>query len=208
MLPLSHDEVVHGKGSLIGKMPGDEWQQFANLRLLLGMQWAAPGKKLLFMGGEFGQRTEWDHESELEWPLISEEPHRGVSALVADLNDLYRKTPAMHAADTDPSGFSWIVGDDAENGVVAFLRLADGHDPVLVVANHTPSVLHDYMVGVPEPGRWVRILSTDDSRYGGSGAGTGEAESGEGSHGRPHSLTLTVPPLAVSFFTPTRGRGN
>jgi 1,4-alpha-glucan branching enzyme len=209
VLPLSHDEVVHGKGSLLGKMPGDRWQRFANLRLLLAAEWTTPGKKLLFMGGEFGHEAEWDHESELEWGLLSNADHAGVSALVAQLNRLYRSLPALHRADAEPIGFEWVIGDDAGNSILAFLRRAPGADPALVVANFTPAVHHGYRVGVPIHGTWEEILSTDETQYGGSGVVNGTLEtSAERAHGHPQSVLMSVPPLALVVFMPAREREN
>jgi 1,4-alpha-glucan branching enzyme len=206
VLPLSHDEVVHGKGSLLSRSPGDRWQQFATLRLLLASQWGAPGKKLLFMGGEFGQWAEWDHESELDWALLAEPDHAGVRDLVRDLNDLYRSQPALHRGDCVPTGFEWVVGDDAANNVTVSLRKADGAAPVLVVANHSPSVVDDYRIGVPEPGRWVTLLTSDDRVYGGSGIGGGHFDAEPvRAHGRLDSIVVPTPPLGVLFVTPERG---
>jgi len=208
MLPLSHDEVVHGKGSLIGKMPGDDWQKFANLRLLLGHQWSQPGKKLLFMGGEIGQWSEWGHDGSIEWSLLEHAPHRGIRDWVADLNRLYRETPALHEGDCEPSGFEWVAGDDADNSVISFLRRgSDPDDVVLCVLNFTPVVRERYRVGVPGGGFWEEILNGDAERYGGSGVGNGGGGSAEErpSHGRSHSLTLTLPPLAALFLRPRAG---
>ena len=204
VLPLSHDEVVHGKGSLIGKMPGDEWQQFANLRSLFGYMWTHPGKKLLFMGGEFGQRREWGHDGELEWGVAESGGHAGVQQFVADLNLVYRDEPALHQIDFAPEGFEWIVGGDAGNSVVAFLRKpADKKaPPLLVVCNFTPVPRSDYVIGVPQPGFWKEILNSDAERYGGGGWGNlGGVESrNEPCAGRPHSLSLTLPALSVVVF--------
>lgn len=206
VLPLSHDEVVHGKGSLLSKMPGDRWQQFANLRLLLAYQWTTPGKKLLFMGGEFGQWVEWDHEKELDWALSTQPGHAGIQALVRDLNIVYRETAALHREDTLPSGFEWVVGDDASNSVTVFLRKASGAPPALVVANHSPVVHHEYRVGVPSPGMWTSVLSTDHESYGGSGVLTGSAESQPmPAHGHPQSIAITTPPLGLSILVPSAG---
>lgn len=206
-LPLSHDEVVHGKGSLLGRMPGDDWQRFANLRLLLGSMFGQPGKKLLFMGTELAQQREWDHDSELDWWLLEQPGHAGVQRLVADLNALYRATPALHEQDCDPAGFQWLVADAAEDSVLAYLRLAapaeDGSvDQVLVVANHTPSPRTNYRIGVPCAGRWDEVLNSDAEVYGGSGWGNfgGVDATPVPAHGRPHSVNLTLPPLAVTFF--------
>lgn len=203
VLPLSHDEVVHGKGSLLGKMPGDDWQKFANLRLLLGYMYASPGKKLLFMGGEIGQWREWDHEGELDWPLLGHEPHRGIRRWVADLNRLYCAEPALHSRDCGDIGFQWVEPSDAGSSVVAFLRWGrEDRDVVLAVGNFTPVVRTGYRVGVPYPGRWAEILNGDATAYGGSGQGNlGGVDAEEvPAHGFPRSLSLTLPPLAMLFF--------
>ena len=209
ILPLSHDEVVHGKGSLLSRLPGDRWQQFANLRLLLGSQWAAPGKKLLFMGGEFGQWAEWDHEAELDWALLEKPEHAGIQRLVRDLNDLYRSQPALYETDCVASGLEWIVGDDAENTVTAFLRRTESAPPVLVVANHSPAVNSAYRIGVPDSDRWTCLLSTDDETYGGSGVGAASVETEPvPAHGRPQSITVSTPPLGVLFLSPESRKAN
>lgn len=200
ILPLSHDEVVHGKGSLLGRMPGDRWQRFANLRAYYGFMWAHPGKKLLFMGGEFAQDREWDYGNSLDWHLLESAPHRGVQALVRDLNALYRKTPALHALDCDPAGFQWIELNDADNSVLSFVRLGpEGTNPVLIACNFTPVVRGMYRLGVPRAGLWREVLNTDDTRYGGSGVvARGSAVADERYwHGRSHSLSITLPPLAT-----------
>ncbi len=200
VLPLSHDEVVHGKGSLIGKMPGDDWQQFANLRALYGLMWAHPGKKLLFMGGEFGQRREWTHEGELEW-WVSELPgHAGVRRFVADLNRLYRAEPALFELDFSPDGFEWIEGDDALLSVVVFLRRPRNDRAVLLVAcNFTPVPRTNYVVGVPYGGAWREVLNSDATLYGGGGWGNlgGVQAAPVPAAGRPQSLTLTLPALST-----------
>ncbi len=205
-LPLSHDEVVHGKGSLLGKMPGDDWQQFANLRLLYGYQWTQPGKKLLFMGGELAPRNEWHHDDTLDWSLHDVPAHAGVRRWLADLNRLYRDEPALHAGDCDPAGFSWVVGDDAEHSVFVYLRHdpRGEHRPVLVVVNATPAVHHNYRVGVPSEGPWREIANSDDVAYGGSGVVTSEPLETHpvDSHGQHQSILLTVPPLAVAILAP------
>jgi 1,4-alpha-glucan branching enzyme len=199
VLPLSHDEVVHGKGSLIGRMPGDAWQQFANLRLLLGYLWTHPGKKLLFMGGEFGQRPEWNHDTALEWFVIEHAEHAGVQRWVRDLNRLYRGEPALHQRDFDARGFEWIDCEDRDTSVLAFLRRAADGSAVAVVCNFTPVARLNYVVGVAAGGRWRELLNSDARDYGGSGMGNlGGVEAAPiGAHGRPFSLTLTLPPLAV-----------
>jgi 1,4-alpha-glucan branching enzyme len=205
VLPLSHDEVVHGKGSLIGKMHGDEWQQFANLRALYGYMWAHPGKKLLFMGGEFGQRREWQHEESLEWHVLQYPLHAGVQRWVRDLNAFYRATPALYQRDFTADGFEWIDVHDHENSVLSFLRRdRSGEGVVVVVCNFTPVPRENYRVGVPFGGRWVERLNSDAHDYGGSGKGNfGGVEAAPlGSHGRTHSVYLTVPPLGVLYLTP------
>ncbi|MCB1495069.1 MAG: 1,4-alpha-glucan branching protein GlgB [Bauldia sp.] len=200
VLPLSHDEVVHGKGSLIGKMPGDAWQKFANLRAYFGFMWTHPGKKLLFMGGEFAQEREWNHDQSLDWHLLDHAPHREVQALVRDLNHLYRSLPALHVRDADPGGFEWVEATDADNSVYAYLRFGNqGDAPVLVVCNFTPVVREGYRLGVPRDGRWVERLNTDAAAYGGSNVGNGGAVVAESTpwQGRPASLSVTLPPLAT-----------
>ncbi|MDP2239810.1 MAG: 1,4-alpha-glucan branching protein GlgB [Burkholderiales bacterium] len=203
MLPLSHDEVVHGKGALIGKMPGDDWQQFANLRLLFGYQWAHPGKKLLFMGAEFGQRREWQHEESLEWHVLEYPRHQGVRRWMGDLNHLYRSEPALHDLDFSAAGFEWIDCDDWETSVLSFMRKdKHGGDLVLVLCNFTPIPRVNYAVGVPRAGYWRELLNSDAAIYGGSGVGNfgGLEAAPVGAHGRYHSLTVTLPPLSIVFF--------
>ena len=210
MLPMSHDEVVHGKSALIGKMPGDGWQQFANLRLLYGYMWAHPGKKLLFMGGEFGQRREWAHEDSLDWHLLQYAEHEGLRRWVADLNRLYRAEPALHSVDFDPAGFEWVERRDAENSVLSFLRRPRGGGaPVLAVCNFTPVPRVNYVVGVPSGGRWGELANSDATLYGGSGMGNlgGVEAAPVPAHGRFHSLTLTVPPLAALLFRSEASHG-
>lgn len=203
VLPLSHDEVVHGKGSLLGKMPGDDWQKFANLRLLLGYMYAQSGKKLLFMGGEIGQWQEWHHDESLDWPLLQDAPHAGVQRWVQDLNRCYRGELALHELDTDPAGFEWIDAGDVESSIICFLRKGhSSHDTVLVVCNFTPVPRHYYRVGVPRGGSWIELLNSDAHEYGGSGQGNfgGVWAAPVRFHGRPYSLTITLPPLGVVFF--------
>ncbi|MBS0579807.1 MAG: 1,4-alpha-glucan branching protein GlgB [Proteobacteria bacterium] len=204
VLPLSHDEVVHGKGALIGKMPGDEWQQFANLRLLLGYMWAHPGKKLLFMGGEFGQRREWQHEESLEWHVLQYPLHQGVQRWIRDLNRLYRATPALHARDFDHAGFTWIDCEDADRSVVAFLRRDAAGATALVVCNFTPVPRPAYRIGVPQAGRWQERLNSDAADYGGSGLGNLGALQSQAvpAHGYDQSLEVGLPPLALLILTP------
>jgi 1,4-alpha-glucan branching enzyme len=200
ILPISHDEVVYGKHSLLGKMPGDRWQRFANLRAYLGFMWAHPGKKLLFMGSEIAQEREWNHDAEIDWPLLGDPAHAGVQRLVRDLNRLYAAEPALHARDARADGFRWLVGDDRANSVFAFLRMADeATAPVLVVCNMTPVPRHGYSIGVPNAGRWREIANTDSRFYGGSDLGNdGEVHTlDQPAHGQPHSVVLTLPPLAT-----------
>jgi 1,4-alpha-glucan branching enzyme len=205
MLPLSHDEVVYGKGSLIGKMPGDPWQRFANLRTLLGYMYAQPGKKLLFMGGDFAQWQEWDHESALDWHLLDDPRNEGARRCVERLNRLYRDEPALHQGDCDPEGFRWVEVNDRANSVVAFLRRAISvEDVILVAANFTPVPRESYRLGVPHPGPWDELFNSDAEEYAGSGMGNmGRVEAGDSpSHGQPCSLALTLPPLSVVFLKP------
>jgi 1,4-alpha-glucan branching enzyme len=203
LLPLSHDEVVYGKGSLLGKMPGDEWRKFANLRLLLGYMYAQPGKKLLFMGGEFGQWSEWAHDASLDWHLLQYETHRGLQRWIQDLNRLYRKEPALHRFDFNPERFEWIDCSDADNSVISLLRKSGDGDPTVMVAcNFTPVPRQNYRIGVPYHGNWREALNSDAELYGGSGYGNmGGLETVPiPSHNQPCSLTLTLPPLAILFF--------
>ena len=208
MLPLSHDEVVHGKGSLIGKMHGDDWQRFANLRSLYGYMWAHPGRKLLFMGGELAQWREWSHDRDLDWYLLDSPMHSGVQRLIRDLNALYRSTPALHERDDSPEGFQWIDAGNADQNVVSFLRRdATGHPGVAVVANLAPVVREGFLVGLPLAGRWREAINTDASEYGGSGVGNlGSVEATEGGwNGQPFSARLTLPPLSVTWLTAPEG---
>jgi 1,4-alpha-glucan branching enzyme len=203
VLPLSHDEVVHGKGSLIGKMPGDLWQKFANMRLLFAYMYAQPAKKLLFMGGEFAQWAEWSHEASLEWHLLQHESHRGVQNWMADLNRAYRAERALHELDCDPAGFEWIDGSDSQQSMLSFMRRSkNGDEIVAVVFNFTPVPRHNYRIGVPHGGYWREILNSDAEAYGGTGFGNlGGAEAQDiPSHGRTHSLNLIVPPLGTVFL--------
>jgi 1,4-alpha-glucan branching enzyme len=208
ILPFSHDEVVHGKGSMIGKMPGDPWHKFANLRLLYGYMYGHPGKKLLFMGSEFAQVREWNHDRGLDWPLLGDERHAGVLRLVRDLNGVYRAEPAMHQMDDDPSGFQWIDCHDSEHSVVSFLRRArDGEDFVVMVLNFTPVPREGYRIGVPRAGTYREILNSDASVYGGTGRGNlGTSETVNAtSHGYSHSLELVLPPLSFLLLKPNPG---
>ncbi len=204
VLPLSHDEVVHGKGSLIGKMPGDEWQQFASLRLLYGYMWTHPGKKLLFMGGEFGQRREWQHEESLEWHVLAFPLHAGVQRWVGDLNRLYRESAALHELDFSAAGFQWLDCDDADVSVIAFLRRGASGTVALIACNFTPVPRESYRIGVPQAGRWHERLNSDAADYGGSGQGNLGALDSEAvaAHGQSQSLQLRLPPLAIVILTP------
>jgi len=205
ILPLSHDEVVHEKSALIGKMPGDEWRKRANLRLLFGYMFTHPGKKLLFMGGEFGQWSEWNHETGLEWRLLQYAPHRGIRRWVTDLNRLYRREPALHERDADPAGFEWIDFSDVEKSVISYMRRGwSGDDVILVACNCTPVPHYNYRVGVPFGGFWKEMLNSDATEYGGSGVGNlGGVEAEQvPAHGQPWSLPLTLPPLGAVIFAP------
>jgi 1,4-alpha-glucan branching enzyme len=198
VLPLSHDEVVHGKGSLLGKMPGDRWQRFANLRAYFGYMYGHPGKKLLFMGGEFAQVREWNHDRSLDWHLLADGAHAGVQRLVGDLNRTYRGLPALHQLDAESAGLEWIVSDRPFS-VVAFVRRArEPDDFAIVVSNFTPVVRHGYRLGVPAGGRYVEAINTDAAIYGGSDVGNGSLEASPlGAHGKPYSIEVTLPPLAT-----------
>ncbi|MGB6230617.1 MAG: 1,4-alpha-glucan branching protein GlgB [Litorimonas sp.] len=205
ILPLSHDEVVHGKGSLMTRMPGDDWQRFANLRAYYGFMWAHPGKKLLFMGGEFGQWGEWQADAQLSWDQADAAPHAGVSALVAELNAQYRDTPALHQLDYSPNGFQWIEGGAQADNVIAFLRWDEARrSPLLCVCNFSPVPRMDYRIGVPMGGSWAEVMNTDAETYGGSGVGNlGRRDAVEQHwHGQPHHLPLNLPPLATVWFAP------
>jgi 1,4-alpha-glucan branching enzyme len=211
LLPLSHDEVVHGKGSLLGKMPGDEWKRFAGLRALLAFMWAHPGKQLLFMGSEFGQGSEWSAERGLDWWVLDYELHEGVRRLVRDLNRGYRATPALWALDSSPEGFSWIDANDAAGNVLSFLRFAgdggggvDGPGVIACIANFAGHPHEGYRVGLPQAGRWRELINTDAYGYGGSGTGNlGVVEAvAEPCHGQPASAQLTLPPLGVLWLVP------
>jgi 1,4-alpha-glucan branching enzyme len=199
ILPLSHDEVVHGKGSLYGRVPGDAWQKLATLRAYFTFMWTHPGKKLLFMGGEIAQIGEWNHDGEIGWELLSDPGHAGVQRLVGDLNRLHRDQPALHRQDAESAGFSWIVGDDAENSVYAYERRAEGQAPVIVIVNMTPVPRERYRVGVPQVGFWRELLNTDAADYGGSNIGNSGGVDAEttAAHGRTHSIEVVLPPLAA-----------
>jgi 1,4-alpha-glucan branching enzyme len=203
VLPLSHDEVVHGKGSLIGKMPGDEWQRFANLRLLYGYMLAQPGKKLLFMGDEFGQVREWTHDTSLEWHVLQYPVHRGVQSWVEQLNRTYRSEAALHELDNDPAGFEWVDCNDSQTSTISLLRHSKSREhTILGVFNFTPVPRMNYLVGVPHGGFWREILNSDAQEYAGSNMGNagGVEAQPEPAHGRPYSLKLTLPPLGALFF--------
>jgi 1,4-alpha-glucan branching enzyme len=202
ILPLSHDEVVYGKRSLIGKMRGDRWQRFANLRAYFGFMWGHPGKKLLFMGGEIAQEREWNHDRVLDWPLLQDPIHAGVQRLVRDLNRLYASEPALHQRDCEPNGFQWTVGDDRANSVFSFVRYAANDPPVLVVCNMTPVPRYGYRIGVPLDGAWREIFNSDSEFYGGSNIGNqGEVMAqAPAAHGQPYSVEIILPPLATIYL--------
>jgi 1,4-alpha-glucan branching enzyme len=204
VLPLSHDEVVHGKGSLYERAPGDSWQKLANLRAYFSFMWTHPGKKLLFMGGEIAQRTEWNHDAQVDWTLLDDPLHAGLQRLVGDLNRLYVAEPALHEGDALPWGFSWVIGDDAADSVFAYLRRDATGKAILVVLNMTPVVHHDFRVGVPSGGRWIERLNSDAAIYGGSNAGNNGGADAEPvpAHGHGWSLRLLLPPLAALVLAP------
>ena len=200
VLPLSHDEVVYGKGSLLRKMPGDDWQKFANLRLLFGYMFTHPGKKLLFMGGEIGQWKEWDHEQSLDWNLLQYLPHQGIKRWVEDLNSLYRNEPALYELDFEAGGFQWIDCSDFENSIISFIRWDKAKkEPILAIGNFTPVPRHNYRIGVPYGDYWREELNSDAGEYGGSGQGNlGGAEAASvPCQGMRQSLSLTLPPLGL-----------
>jgi len=204
ILPLSHDEVVHGKRSLLGRMPGDEWQRFANLRAYYGFMFGHPGKKLLFMGGEFGQENEWRHDHSLDWHLLERPRHAGIQAVIRDLNHLYRRLPALHELDCDAAGFEWLVMGDAERSIFAWLRKGrQTHERCVVVVNFTPETYRDYRVKVPFSGTWREVLNTDSAFYGGSDAGNGGTINTL-EQGTIPEVSLVVPPLAAIFLVPER----
>ncbi len=205
MLPLSHDEVVHGKGSLLSRMPGDQWQRFANMRLLYGYQYASPGKKLLFMGCEFGQSSEWNAESQLDWSLLQFDVHDGLKRFVGDLNRIYKDYPALFELDCEPAGFSWIAADDSDKSIFTFCRFASDGSAVVVVLNFTPAPHVGYRIGVPQAGTYTEILNSDSELYGGSNVGNlGKITSDAvPAHGREQSLKLNIPPLAVVMLAAT-----
>ncbi len=205
LLPLSHDEVVHGKRSLLGRMPGDEWQRFASLRTYFGFLYTHPGKKLLFMGGEFAQVREWNHDTSLDWHLLDQALHRGVQGLVRDLNHVYRETPALHELDCRREGFEWIIVDDNDSSVFAWTRRAQNGDFVICISNFTPVVRYDYRIGVPMHCRYRELLNSDERKYGGSGVSNPSVIESEAvtSHGQPASVRLTLPPLATLILQRT-----
>ena len=202
ILVLSHDEVVHGKRSLLNKMPGDEWQQFANLRMFLAWMYGHPGKKLLFMGGEFGQRREWNHDSQLDWELIGQPKHDGLRRLVQHLNYVYKNEPALWDCDDTHEGFEWIDFHDSENSVVAFMRRSRDGGIIVFVVNATPMVRHGYRLGVPVAGFYREIINTDAETYGGSNVGNMGGFEAEDFpwQARTHSLMISLPPLATVAF--------
>jgi len=202
ILPLSHDEVVHGKGSLLGKMPGDIWQKFANLRLLFAYHFAHPGKKLLFMGGEIAQWKEWNHEESNDWNLLKYESHRGIQKLTEELNKIYRDELSLHQRDCDVRGFRWIELGDSLQSIISFARIGNKGNFIVCVFNFTPVIRHNYRIGVPELGFYRELLNTDSEIFGGSNVGNfGGVYSQEiPFHGFPYSLELTLPPLAALYF--------
>jgi 1,4-alpha-glucan branching enzyme len=206
VLPISHDEVVHGKGSLLGKMSGDEWQKFANLRAYLGFMWSYSGKKLLFMGCEFGQWQEWNHDTGLEWQALTTPRHQGLHRLVRDLNRVYRHVPALHQVDFDWNGFQWIDANDSDNSVFSFVRYAeDRRQCIVVVCNFTPLQRTDYRIGVPRGGMYHELINSDLDIYGGSGISNGPELHADPKpcHSFAHSLSLTLPPLATLILQPS-----
>src|SRR5260221_7697915 len=203
ILPLSHDEVVHGKGSILARMPGDDWRRFASMRAYLAFMWSHPGKKMIFMGIEFAQQAEWNHDKELDWFLLDVPNHRSMQLLVRDLNQLYRDLPPLHRLDHEPAGFSWLVGDDHENSVIAFLRHAEDERPLLSISNFTPVPRQHYRVGVPNAGKWQEILNSDSHIYGGSKLGNNGELTTQPVCPQCHPLSrsLTLPPPAATYFT-------
>jgi 1,4-alpha-glucan branching enzyme len=203
VLPISHDEVVHGKGSLLNKMPGDRWQQMANLRVFFGYMFGHPGKKLLFMGCEFAQEREWNHDQSLDWHLLEQPAHAGIQRLVRDLNRVYRATPALYEQDFVPAGFEWIEHNDTQRSTLSFVRRSSDGRFIIVVCNFTPSVWYDYRIGVPQPGNYREVLNTDSDCYGGSNVRAIDGQVGAADlpwNGRPHSISINLPPLASVFI--------
>ena len=203
ILPISHDEVVHGKGSLLARMPGDAWQRFANLRAYLGFMYAHPGKKLLFMGCEFAQEREWNYNQSLDWHLLDDPNHKGIQSLVRDLNANYKALPALHERDCESEGFKWLIGGDVENSVFAFARFGQHGGLVVAISNFTPVPRTNYRVGVPRPGFYKEALNTDSAVYGGSNVGNYGGMSSEevGCNGEGQSIVVTLPPLATVMFS-------
>jgi 1,4-alpha-glucan branching enzyme len=201
ILPLSHDEVVHGKRSILGRMPGDDWRRFANLRAYYSFMFGHPGKKLLFMGCEFGQEREWSHDHSLDWHLLEQKKHAGIQSLVRDLNRVYRAVPALHERDCEASGFEWLITDDADHNVFAWLRRGNDDRAVcVVVVNFSPNVYYNYRVRVPLAGKWYEVFNSDSAHYGGSNVGnTGEVLA---FNAKAPELSLTIPPLAAIFLVP------
>jgi len=208
VLPISHDEVVHGKGSLLNKMPGDRWQQLANVRAFIGYMWSHPGKKLLFMGSEFAQPSEWNLDHGLDWWILEQPAHRGVQTMVAAVNALYQQNPALWQLDHDPAGFTWIDGGNSDANVLSFLRWDTAGNPIACVINFAGSPYFDFAVGLPMAGEWTEILNTDATEFGGSGVGNFGAVQAdqEGSHGQPHGAKITVPPLGVVWLKPKKSK--
>jgi 1,4-alpha-glucan branching enzyme len=206
VLPLSHDEVVHGKGSLFSRMAGDEWQKFANLRLLYGYQFTQPGKKLLFMGGEFAQRSEWNHDVSLDWHLLDSSAHQGVSAWVRRLNELYRSEPSLYRDDLAGRGFAWIDCEDRSQSVLSYERRDGGEGVLVVIANFTPVPRENYRVGMPSAGRWQVLANSDEPEFGGSGYVVPESVDTTETpwHGRDQSALLVLPPLGLLVLSPTK----
>jgi 1,4-alpha-glucan branching enzyme len=204
LLPISHDEVVHGKGSMLRKMPGDRWQQLANLRAFMAYQWAHPGKQLIFMGTEFGQEAEWSEQHGLDWFLADIPAHRGLQLLTRELNTLYSSTPALHVRDNEPGGFQWINGADADRNVLTFIRWDHDGNPLVCAVNFSGGPHRDYVLGVPSAGAWQEVLNTDAEVYGGSDViNSGELlATAPGAEGLPAALTVTLPPLGASWFAP------
>jgi 1,4-alpha-glucan branching enzyme len=204
ILPISHDEVVHGKGSLLGKMPGDHWQKVANVRAYLAYQWAHPGKQLLFMGQEFGQPSEWSEERALDWWILDQPLHRGLLTFVSQLNRVYRDNPPLWEQDFSPAGFSWIDGSDSANSVLTFLRWDKDGNPIAALFNFSGRPIGDYRVGLPRAGTWDELLNSDAGEFGGSGVGNfGAVEAEEvPAHGHPASAVLTLPPLGALYLRP------
>ena len=203
ILPISHDEVVHGKGSLLNKMPGDYWQQFANLRAYYGFMWTHPGKKLLFMGCEFAQRNEWSHDHSLDWHLLESDYHKGIQDLITDLNHTYRAIPALHELDCESEGFRWLDSQNSKQSILVYLRKGKkGTSPALVIVNFTPTSYHHYCVGVPLSGYYRECLNTDNIKYGGSNVGNGNGVNSENIAyaGQANQLSLSIPPLATMIF--------